>query len=316
MYNPESFGGDTASVNSSAESSEALAEELAESELQDTEVKSQEEAVEGIGAETKKEEERVEDAAVEDGEVQNEDPGAVLAAKEEKLEELYGELGFAIRALQQARGVGISPDAADQQGLIEQIEALEGEKREWAEKYGAENVPEGIAIQDEDGEWSQGSRMEIIERALTPEERRKLIDDWKKDSVEYFSKWFEKSPRTKDALNLKQVLTAIKVNLPSVIERQAKNFLEGKSEELPEFVRVNFKTNSLWDSIMDRPNHIRDFKFTFGKEEVMVKQEEIEVEEESQVKESSEDEGDSKDEAGVQNGNTPSNEGEAGEAGV
>jgi hypothetical protein len=271
MYSPESFEGATASTDQSAQSPEAFVEEPLEGESQNIEGDSEagEPVEKGSPTET---------------------PEETIDKTEEELNELYDELGVAIKTFGSARiaGLDIQP-GSEQEELIAKIEALEGKKRAWAEKHGIENLPEGITLQDEDGDTKGGARVEIVERSLTPEERRKLIDEWKQESVEQFVKVYETHRATRDAVNLPQVLRYVRVNMPQMIEKKSQDFLDGKTEELPGYVWAKGKCTSLWDRLMGRPKEIKDFKLVFGNEVIPVAQTEIAPEASEEEKEGSKD---------------------------
>jgi len=65
------------------------------------------------------------------------------------------------------------------------------------------------------------------------------------------------------------------------MEKEMKDFVDGKTEDLPSVVWIHWNCNSLFDQILGKPNMIKNLDITFDKEVVRIADEkELENEDE------------------------------------
>lgn len=162
------------------------------------------------------------------------------------------------------------------------VASLEAEKAElaeqrekWIEEFGRDNLPEGLAIEEsEDGREAKGvspkKELELTnkEKREQTEERRKWLEAWKKDAVVDFEKGMRNDWRTKDAINLGLAIEVMKLRVPNAMEKEMKDFVEGKNDEPPSVVWIQWKCNSFFDRVLGKPNMITNLKITFDNEVV------------------------------------------------
>jgi hypothetical protein len=133
-----------------------------------------------------------------------------------------------------------------------------------------ENLPENVVISTDNGQELKLNLSPEDAEKLKPEERRRIIDEWKEGAVKQFAAALENDWQTKDAINLALVVDIVKVNLPQLIEKRTKSFVDGQTDLLPDYVLMQWKHNSLLEKIIGKPNQIRELSFKFGDETIIL----------------------------------------------
>lgn len=189
-----------------------------------------------------------------------------LLETESHIDELVRELELIEKAEQDGSVVGISSGALSEQraSIVKEISALDDEKSAWLKANNREELPEGISVAEEDGYVVKFNVLKEQTDKMSKEQRRRLIDRWQEESVEYFIKFYQSNWRSRSAVNLPQVLDVIKNNVPLAVERRAKKFLDGTSDFLPDFVFLDWKSTSILDRLTGKPNQIMELKIDFG----------------------------------------------------
>ena len=154
---------------------------------------------------------------------------------------------------------------------------LAKEREEWIEEFGRDNLPEGLALEEsEDGREAKGvspeKELELTdkEKQEQTKERRGWLEAWKKDAVVNFEKGMRNDWRTKDAINLDLTIEVMKLRVPNAMEKEMKDFVEGKTDEPPSVVWIHWKCNSSLDQVLGKPNMITSLDITFDNEVVKI----------------------------------------------
>ena len=188
-----------------------------------------------------------------------------------------------LRVIRESMGLpmetGMSPMVSFNNDRIERLEndrnELIKQKEEWVDKFGKDNFPEGLATEEsEDGREVKGAQLSIEEKTeLTDKEkqeqtekRREWLETWKKKAIVKFEKGMRNDWRTKDAINLDFTIEVMKMRVPNAMEKEMKDFVEGKNDEPPSVVWIHWKCNSLFDHVLGKPNTIKSLEITFDKE--------------------------------------------------
>ncbi|GEM_PF-4345562 len=159
---------------------------------------------------------------------------------------------------------GSEADLGELQG---EVLSLEEEKRKTLKEQGADAFPEGISVAtNEDGSEQQtkGPKIEQLEKDLKQTEaeqkkmRQELIDDWKERAIASFSKSLKNGWNTRNAINLELVVALLETNLPKLIDAKTKDFVDGKTDQLPIYVWMHHKGSSLLDMFAGRPQQIKE----------------------------------------------------------
>lgn len=147
---------------------------------------------------------------------------------------------------------------------------LAEQRKKWIEEFGRDNLPEGLAIEEsKDSREAKGVSPEKEpeltdkEKREQAEERRKWLEAWKKDAVVNFEKGMRGDWRTKGAINLGLTIEVMKLRVPNAMEKEMKDFVEGKTGELPSVVWIHWKCNSFFDQVLGKPNMITNLEITF-----------------------------------------------------
>ncbi len=161
-----------------------------------------------------------------------------------------------------------TPETQTDLGEIQgQVASLEDEKKKSLEEYGEEDFPEGVGVSaNEDGseQKAKGPKIEQLEKDLkeTEEEQKKkrqeLVDAWKEKAVKNFSKYLKEGWNTRKAVNLDVVIALLETNLPKLMDAQTKDFVDGKTDQLPIYIWMHHKGNSLLDMFAGRPQQIKE----------------------------------------------------------
>ena len=217
-----------------------------------------------------------------------------------------GEMDAKLASLREEMGApesgGPSPVAEFQNQKIKQLEEkraeLNREKQEWIEQYGRENLPDGLVLEDEEGnlEAKGGSYKEgededkrsgEEEKKEDLELREKLFKTWEEDAVRQFEKTMREDWRTEDAMNLDVTIQLMKLRVPKAMEEEAENFLDGK-EDVPPFstVWIKWQTSPLLDKLAGKPSFIGKLEITFDDEaRKLAEEDELKKEEKEETKE-------------------------------
>jgi hypothetical protein len=195
---------------------------------------------------------------------------------------------------------GEKSPAAEFQGekikqLEEKKEKLNAQKEDWINKNGKENLPPGIAFDNEEGgrEANGGSFEDEQDQELTEEEkkedlelRKKWLKQWEEDAVKHFEEAMREDWRTKDAMNLDLTVSLMKIRVPKAMDKEAEDFVNGEGD-VPPFssVRIRWQTSSLLERILDKPNRISKLEITFDDEVQKIADDEELKEEEKKEKE-------------------------------
>lgn len=195
-----------------------------------------------------------------------EDNAGDLLETESRICELARELELIEKAEQNGNTVGISSSGLSEQrdNIIKEICVLEDEKSLWLKANNREELPEGIGVEEEDGYVVKFNVQKEQTEKMSKEQRRRLIDRWKEESVEYFTDFYKSNWYSRSAVNLPQVLDVIKNNVPLAIERRAKKFLDETSDFVPDFVFLDWKSTSILDCLTGKPNQIMELKIDFA----------------------------------------------------
>jgi len=162
-------------------------------------------------------------------------------------------------------------------GLEAERNELTKERDGLIEEFGRDNLPEGLALEDgEDGREAKGVQFspekqpELTnkEKREQAKERRDWLEAWKKDAVTNFEKGMKNDWRTKDAINLETTIKVMKLRVPDAMEKEMKDFVDGKTEDLPSVVWIHWNCNSLFDQTLGKPNMIKNLDITFDNEVV------------------------------------------------
>lgn len=155
-------------------------------------------------------------------------------------------------------------DLAEIQG---EVIALEEEKKRTLKEHGADAFPEGVSVAaNEDGseQKTKAPKIEKFEKDLkrTEEEQKKmrqeLVDQWKERAITSFSKTLKNGWNTRNAINLELVVALLKTNLPKLIDGKTKDFVDGKTDQLPIYVWIHHKGSSMLDMFAGRPQQIKE----------------------------------------------------------
>jgi hypothetical protein len=173
-----------------------------------------------------------------------------------------------------------SPAAGFQNEKINQLkkrkEELDQKKEDWIKQHGRENLPDGVALKDEeDGREAKGGSLEEEEDQEQNEKEKKedleLRKQWLKkfeeESVKNFEDAMREDWRTKDAMNLDLTIQLMKLRVPEAMDKEAEDFINGKADE-PAFsaVWIKWQTSSTLDRILNKPNWISKLEITFDDE--------------------------------------------------
>lgn len=148
-----------------------------------------------------------------------------------------------------------------------EVISLEEEKKRTLKEYGADTFPEGVSVAaNEDGseQKTKAPKIEKFEKDLkrTEEEQKKmrqeLIDQWKEKAIASFSKTLKNGWNTRNAINLELVVALLEANLPKLIDGKTKDFVDGKTDQLPIYVWMHHKGSSLLDMFAGRPQQIKE----------------------------------------------------------
>jgi len=170
-----------------------------------------------------------------------------------------------------------SPAAEFQSEKIKQLEKrrqeLGKQKEKWIEQYGRENLPEGVAFDDEEGgREAKGSSLEKEENRERDDKekkedlelRKKWIENCKEDTVKHFEDAMQEDWRTKDAMNLDLTVELMKLRVPKAIDKEAEAFVSGVADEPPfSTVWMKWQTSSPLERILNKPNWISKLEITF-----------------------------------------------------
>ncbi|HEY5221046.1 MAG TPA: hypothetical protein VIJ29_02780 [Candidatus Paceibacterota bacterium] len=211
-----------------------------------------------------------------------------IAETEAKLAELRESMGMPPNSES-------SPTASFQNEKIKQLEKrkeeLGEEKKNWIEQHGRENLPDGIALDDEEGgreakggslEKEEDQEADKKEKKEDLELRKKWIEQLKQDSVKHFEDAMRQDWRTKDAMNLDLTIELMKLRVPKAIDKEAEDFINGVVDEPPfSTVWIKWQTSSSLDRIINKPNWIGKLEITFDDEAQKIAEEgELKKEEE------------------------------------
>ena len=183
-------------------------------------------------------------------------------------------------------GMGISPNGESspatefQNEKIKQLEKrkekLGQQKESWIKQHGRENLPDGVALDDEEGdreakggslEKGEGQEQDDKEKKEDLELRKKWIKKWEEDSVKNFEDAMREDWRTKDAMNLDLTLELMKLRVPKAMDKEAEAFINGTVDEPPfSAVWIKWQTSSPLDRILNKPNWIGKLEITFDNE--------------------------------------------------
>ena len=183
-------------------------------------------------------------------------------------------------------GMGISPNDESspatefQNEKIKQLEKrkekLGQQKESWIKQHGRENLPDGVALDDEEGdreakggslEKGEGQEQDDKEKKEDLELRKKWIKKWEEDSVKNFEDAMREDWRTKDAMNLDLTLELMKLRVPKAMDKEAEAFINGTVDEPPfSAVWIKWQTSSPLDRILNKPNWIGKLEITFDNE--------------------------------------------------
>lgn len=151
--------------------------------------------------------------------------------------------------------------------IQDEVTSLEEEKKKILKEHGADTFPEGVSVAvSEDGseQKTKAPKIEKFEKDLkrTEEEqkrmRQELVDQWKEKAVATFSKTLKNGWNTRNAINLELVVALLKINLPKLIDGKTKDFVDGKTDQLPIYVWMHHKGSSLLDMFAGRPQQIKE----------------------------------------------------------
>jgi hypothetical protein len=173
-----------------------------------------------------------------------------------------------------------SPAAGFQNEKIKQLEKRKEElgqqKENWIKQHGRENLPDGVAFDDEEGgreakggslEKEEDREQDDKEKKEDLELRKKWIKKWEEDSVKHFEDAMREDWRTKDAMNLDITIELMKLRVPKAMDKEAEDFVNGTVDQPPfSTVWIKWQTSSPLDRILNKPNWIGKLEITFDNE--------------------------------------------------
>ncbi|MDR3548203.1 MAG: hypothetical protein P4M11_08075 [Candidatus Pacebacteria bacterium] len=185
--------------------------------------------------------------------------------------------------------------------LKERRDELSRQKENWIKRYGRENLPEGLAFEDEDGdqearggspEKEEDKERDGKEKKEDLELRKKWLKKWEEDSVKNFENAMRGDWRTKDATNLDLTIELMRIRVPKSMDKEAEGFINGTVDTPPfSAVWIKWRTSSMLDRVLDRPNQIGKLEITFDDEsQKLVEDGELKKEEKNMEKKEAEPE--------------------------
>ncbi len=175
---------------------------------------------------------------------------------------------------------GKSPAIEAQNERIKRLGELKNEldqkKEEWITQYGRENLPDGIALDDNEGnreakgltlEDKPNSELSEQEKKEDAELRKQLIKAWQSDSVKHFEEAMWGDWKSENVINLEFAIQLMKQRVPEAIEAEAKDFLSGLVEE-PSFstIWIKWKVSSRPEETLGKSGWISNLDITFDDE--------------------------------------------------
>lgn len=196
-----------------------------------------------------------------------------IAETETKLAELREGMGM-------PPGGENSPAAEFQNEKIKQLEKRKEElgqqKESWIKQHGRENLPDGVALDDEEGgreakggslEKEEDQEQDNKEKKEDLDLRKKWIKKWEEDAVKNFEDAMRQDWRMKDAMNLDLTIQLMKLRVPKAMDKEAEEFVNGTVDEPPfSTVWIKWQTSSPLDRILNKPNWIGKLEITFDNE--------------------------------------------------
>lgn len=152
-------------------------------------------------------------------------------------------------------------------------EEAENEKREWRQSHPDEEFPEDVPVAtSKDGDswemkiqgFEENGKMTVEERA----EREEIVAEWKNGALKKFSELLKNHVATRDAVNLEAALIILKTNLPVLIDKAAKPFIEGEKDMLPAAAWLHFKGSSFFDRMTNKPSQIKELKLNMDEQQI------------------------------------------------
>lgn len=215
-----------------------------------------------------------------------------IAERQAKLSSLREEMGM-------PSGNENSPVADFQNERIKELEKRKGEldqqKENWIKQYGRENLPDGLAFDGENGdreakggsvEKNRDREQEEKEKKEDLEFRKKWMEKFKEDSVKNFEEAMREDWHTNDAMNLDLTVELMKRRVPSAMDKEAEDFINGKVDGPPfSTVWIKWQTSSALDKILGKPNFISKLEITFDNDaQKLAEESELKEEENKEVK--------------------------------
>lgn len=81
----------------------------------------------------------------------------------------------------------------------------------------------------------------------------------------------------------------MKLRVPNAMEKEMKDFVEGKTDEPPSVVWIRWNCNGLFDQILGKPNMIKNLDITFDNEVIRIAEAEDLEKKEEKTEESTSD---------------------------
>jgi hypothetical protein len=196
-----------------------------------------------------------------------------ITETESKLAELREGMGMPPNG-ENPPAVGFQNEKIKQ--LEKRKEELGQQKESWIKQHGRENLPDGVALDDKEGdreakggslEKEDDQEQDDKEKKEDLELRKKWIKKWEEDSVKNFENAMREDWRTKDAMNLDLTIELMKLRVPKAMDKKAEDFINGKADQPPfSAVWIKWQTSSPLDRILNKPNWIGKLEITFDDE--------------------------------------------------
>lgn len=115
----------------------------------------------------------------------------------------------------------------------------------WIGENGRDNIPDGVAIEGEEGGWEvKGGNLEDYigeqesDYELDKEVREKILElrvkwlkEWSGRAVEHFRKFVEEHWKMKNAVNLSLIKKLIELRVPKILKEKTQDYIEGKIDK-------------------------------------------------------------------------------------
>lgn len=158
-------------------------------------------------------------------------------------------------------------------------EKLTEQYNNWQKKFGEDNLPDGLAVAKDENDFEakgaallpeEKSELNVEDKVEQIRKRKEWLESWKKEATANFEKALRNNWRTKNAANLDLTIELMKLRVPNAMEKEMKDYVEGKTDEPCSIVWMHWESSSLLDRIIGKPNMIKKLNITFDKKSVEI----------------------------------------------